>query len=280
MVSEADHDDSQELSELLLGAGERYSSVRAKISHTVDGAVAEESNRRFIGWRFSQPGGSGLGVLQTKEERRAHGPDAPQDFYHEYEDSEERICLWHRVPNLWREAIYDPAGELRRVEVHGGKNGPRWTYDGDYPEQEYRTVYMPRLPEGQETDTEFSFMLDPSEEWLYYSLFDGATLHKTGRSTTIAGREVIEIQAKTISWGYPPDIFSDFFAPSGTTDHLLLVDAEIGTILRVAARLEGREFYVAEVTEISYNAEFPEDTFRLELPGIEFEHFELPGYEK
>jgi hypothetical protein len=32
----------------------------------------------------------------------------------------------------------------------------------------------------------------------------------------------------------------------------------------------GREFYVAEVTEIFYDEKFPEDTFRLDLPGVEF----------
>ena len=67
----------------------------------------------------------------------------------------------------------------------------------------------------------------------------------------MAGREAVEVVVGTISWGYPPIIFHDFNAPEGTTDHLLLVDAEIGTILRVAARLDGREFYVAEVTEIA-----------------------------
>jgi hypothetical protein len=48
------------------------------------------------------------------------------------------------------------------------------------------------------------------------------------------------------------------------------LDAEIGTILRVAARLEGREFWVAEVTEIAYDEELPKNTFRLEMPGVEF----------
>ncbi len=38
----------------------------------------------------------------------------------------------------------------------------------------------------------------------------------------------------------------------------------------MSARLEGREFYIAEVTEIAYDEESPEDTFRLELPGVEF----------
>ena len=43
-------DDFRELSELLFGAKERYRSARATLRHTVDGAVAEESNRRFVDW--------------------------------------------------------------------------------------------------------------------------------------------------------------------------------------------------------------------------------------
>jgi hypothetical protein len=37
-----------------------------------------------------------------------------------------------------------------------------------------------------------------------------------------------------------------------------------------AARLEGREFYVAEVAESAFDEESPEDTFRWERPGVEF----------
>jgi hypothetical protein len=96
-------------------------------------------------------------------------------------------------------------------------------------------------------------------------------VNKTGREATVAGRECAEVRAETVSWGYPPYVFSTYRASSeGATDHLLLVDAEVGTILRVAARLEGREFRVAEVTEVAYDEEFPEETFRLELPGVEF----------
>lgn len=278
-MSDTDHDDFQELSKLLFKATERYCSVRAEISHTIDGAIAEESNWRFVDWRFGQPGGSGLGVLRTEEGRRAHGPDVPRDFYLEYEDSKEHVRLWHEIPNLWREEIYDSEGRLREAEVHGGKNGPRWTYERYDTEQDH-AVYMPRIPERQETDTQLSFMLDPSEDLFYYALLDDAAVHKTGRKTTTAGREAVEVQIETISWGYPPSIFHGYWAPDGTTDHLLLVDIEVGTVLRAAARLEDREFYIAEVTEISYDEEFPENTFRLELPGVEFEQFDLPDYEK
>ncbi len=94
-MADSVHDDFEELHEMLSKAKERYRSARATITHTVDGAVAEESKRRFVDWRFAQPGGSGLGILRTEEERRAHGPDTPRDFYLEYEDTERVVRLWH-----------------------------------------------------------------------------------------------------------------------------------------------------------------------------------------
>jgi hypothetical protein len=107
-----------------------------------------------------------------------------------------------------------------------------------------------------------------SLEYVFSETFwDGTTVNKTGREATLAGRGCVE----TVSWGYPPYVFSTYRAASeGATDYLLMVDAEVGTILRVAARLEGREFRVAEVTEVAHDEEFPDDILRLELPGVEF----------
>ena len=87
----------------------------------------------------------------------------------------------------------------------------------------------------------------------------------------MAGREAIEVMVFTVSWGLP-DIFQGYHATSmeGTADHVLLLDGEIGTIPRVAARLDGGEYRIAEVADISYDQRCPEDTFRLELPGVEF----------
>jgi hypothetical protein len=268
VVAGGNRDDLRELSGLLFGAKERYRSACATISHTVEGAVAEEANRRFVDWRFAQPGGSGMGILRTEEERRAHGSDVPQDFYLDYEDTEEVYRLWHQRPDRWREERHSAGGELLRCVVFGSARGPRWVYAP--PETAFYDAAFSEPWPHQDPYTDLSFMLDPSEELFYYALLDDATVHKTGWNTTVAGREAVEVQVRTISWGYPPSVFHGFYAPSGTTDHLLLVDAEVGTILRVAARLEGREFYVDEVTEIAFDEDFPEDTFRLELPGVEF----------
>jgi hypothetical protein len=42
-----------------------------------------------------------------------------------------------------------------------------------------------------------------------------------------SAKERYRFVVRTISWGYPPIIFHDFNASEGTTDHLLLVDAEL-----------------------------------------------------
>ncbi len=266
-------DDSKEILRLLSEAEERYRSARATIAFSVDATVAEESRRRFVDWRFEQPGGSGLGILRTAQERREHGPDVPQDFYLRYEDTERTVRLWHERPDRWREEIRGAENRLLRCVVFGGAKGPRWVYEP--PETAIhvpvRDVEWPH----QDPYTNFSFMLDPSEEYFYYALLDDAYLRWTGKRACVAGRDAVEVQVETVSWGYSPMVFNGFHAPEGTTDHLLLIDAETGTVLRAAARLEGREFYVAEVTEIFYNEKFPEDTFRLNLPGVEFKTSEI-----
>ena len=146
-----------------------------------------------------------------------------------------------------------------------GRYAPLWIY-----EPPHTAIHVPAVPERRDPDSYLAFMLDPSEELFHYSLLDDASVHKTGRRATVSGRETVEVRVGTVSWGYPPRIFHGFRAPQGTTDLLLLVDVEVGTILRVASRLEGRECYVAEATQIAYDEEFPEGTFRLELPSVQF----------
>jgi hypothetical protein len=255
---DSSEDDFRELSRRLLGAKQRYRTVRATITHTIDGAVALESNRRFVNWRFAQ-GNPGMGIIGKP------GPPVREDFYHEYEDTEREVRLWHEMPDRWREDWIDTEGTLLRSVVAAGRYASLWIY-----EPPHTAIHVPSVPERRDPDPDLAFMLDPSEELFYQSLRDEATVHKTGLRTTVAGREAVEVKVGTISWGYPPIIFHGFRAPDGTTDHLLLVDAEVGTLLRVAARLEGREFYVAEITEIAYDEVFPEGTFRLEVPGVEF----------
>jgi hypothetical protein len=263
-------DDFREISELLSGAPGRYRSARARVRFSVDAAVSRESNRRFVNWRFEQTGGTDMRIVGKP------GPSVREDFYHDYEDAQDEVLLWHERPDRWREEIREGAtgGLLLHAVAFGGRGAGLWTYEGRIG----RAMHVTSVPEARQPDPHLAFMLDPSEQDFLLSLLDGATIEKTGRTAVVAGREAAEFRARTISWGYPPYVFFGggclYGAPDGTTDHLLLVDAEVGTILRAAARLEGRESYSAEVIEIAYDEEFPEGTFRLELPGVEFRRME------
>lgn len=259
------NNDFEEVSELLLSAGERNGSAYATVAYTVDADVAEEANRRYVDGSFAHNGGFGV-------ERENGGPwrRRPKEyFYRAHEDRERIVRLWHERPDRWREEWHAPDGSILRCVVFGGARGPRWVYEP--PHTAIHDAALSQPWPRQDPYTDLSFMLDPSEDLFLYALLDDATVHKTGRRTTVAGREAIEVLVATISWGYMPAIFHGYDASrEGTTDHLLLVDAETGTLLRVAARLEEREFRVAEVEEISYDEEFPGDTFRLEVSGVEF----------
>jgi len=256
--------DFEELDALFRGASGRYRSAQATIIHTVHADVAEEANRRFVDWGFAH-GGFGMMRENGGEWRRL----PREHFYRAYEDSEHKVHLWHEPPDRWREEWRAMDGSMLRCVVFGGAWGPRWVYEPPHTAI-HDATFSESWPR-EDPFTDLSFMLDPSEDLFSCALLDDATVHKTGLTSKVAGREAVEVLIATISWGYPPSIFHGYDAAmEGTTDHLLLVDREIGTLLRVAARIDGREFRVAESAEISYNEELAEDAFRLEVPGVEF----------
>lgn len=257
-------DDFEEIRGLLVRTGERHASVRATVAYTVHAAVAEEANRRFVDWRFAH-GGFGM----VREDGGLWRRPPKEDFYRAYEDTERRILLWHERPDRWREEWRAPDGSMLRCVVFGGARGPRWVYEPPHTAL-HDAAFSEPWPRA-DPFTDLSFMLDPSEDLFFYALLDDATVHKTGRAANVAGREAMEVLVATISWGYRPAILHGYDASmEGTTDHLLQVDAETGTLLRVAARLEEREFRAAVIEEISYDEELAGDTFRLEVPGVEF----------
>lgn len=153
-VDPGERDHFRELSGLLFGAKERYRSARATISYTVDGAVAEESNRRFVDWRFAQ-GNPGMGIVGKP------GRPEPEDFYREYEDAERVVTLWHERPDRWREERRTVQGSLLGCVVAAGRHGPLWMY-----ELTEEAIHVPSVPERRDPDPLLAFMLDPSEEVL------------------------------------------------------------------------------------------------------------------
>lgn len=191
--------------------------------------------------------------------------DPPYDEprYREYEDLDELSRLWHERPNRWRQETdrSDGSGTVYRVADGAG---PWWFFsppDGADCSPTNGGEFSP--------DEELSGLLDPYElrynELNYHIL--GTGTRTFGHGETVEVRKSIEVGAEAVSWNYAP--LEPFGV--GADDYLLSVDAQTGIILRLASRLGGEEYESFEVSEIAFDEGFAEDTFRLELPGVEFE---------
>jgi hypothetical protein len=239
-----------QLSRLLFGAKARYRTARATIRKTVDGTLATQAHNRFVDHRRQR--------LASGQER-AFGDPLYEPRYREYQDSEETAHIWHERPDRWRQETYLSNGSGTVYRVADGK-GPWWTY-----KPSGRAVVSPTNYAKDPPRLEFAGLLDP---WmLRWELGDETILRVVGQGTAQTGRRTLEVEARTVSLDYPP---SGLLFGEGAEDHLLSVDAEIGVILRLAARLERKEFRVTEIEEIVFDEEFPEGIFRLELPGVVF----------
>lgn len=112
MTRSTEDDFFEEFFNLLSKAKYRYHSAHATVVHTIEAALAKEANRRFIDRRFDQDN-SGMAIIGKP------GPPERKDFYHEYDDSEKWIYLWHRRLNLWREERRTPEGNCASARSMG-----------------------------------------------------------------------------------------------------------------------------------------------------------------
>ncbi len=242
-------DDYREVADLLFGARERYRTVRATIEHRRRGTLATEAERRYTEYGFSH------GILSNFD------PPYHVPRYRTYEDLAETSRLWHERPDRWRQETDHADGSGTEYRVADGK-GPWWYYE--VPDHApYRAHYSPANPHGEfSADKELACLLDPFRERYGFE----CTLRIAGEAH-VTGRKTIEVKAKAISWDYAP--VGPFW--DGADDYLISVDAEVGVILRFVSLLRDEECDSFEVTELAFDETFPEGTFVLELPGIEFE---------
>ena len=245
MASDAFH----RLSSLLFGAGERYRTARATVRHRRRGDLATEAEARYTEHGFRR------GILTNF--------DPPFDVprYREYADLEERSRLWHERPDRWRQETDAGDGPGTNYRVSDGR-GPWWSYGASG-----HALHSPSNDGGFSPDVELSCLLDPYE--IRYGLGD-CELRILGGAERL-GRETVEVEATAVSWDYAP--VGPFW--DGADDYKISVDAQVGTILRFASRFRGEECDVFEVTGLAFDEAFPEGTFALDLPGVEFERVDL-----
>ncbi len=238
----------REVSGLLLGAGERYRTARATITHRRRGDLATEAEARYVEYGFRR------GILSNF--------DPPFDVprYREYADLEEVSRLWHERPDRWRQETEAGDGSGTAYRVADGRG--LWWYYGTSG----HANYSPTNNGGFSPDGELSCLLDPYE--IRYSLGD-CDMRITGRAEKL-GRDTIEVEARAVSWDHAP--IGPFW--DGADDYLISVDAGIGVILRFASRLRGGECDVFEVTGLELDEPFPGGTFVLDLPEVEFKRID------
>ncbi|HJQ29787.1 MAG TPA: hypothetical protein VJ827_10620, partial [Rubrobacter sp.] len=158
-------------------------------------------------------------------------------------------------PDRWRQEAELPDGSGTEYRVIDGRSF--WSYsprDGAHAATTTTGRFGPEF--------EIAYLFDPENgapDLAYLEMrVVGCIRH--------AGREALRVEAtKPGGWETIPEPLW-----SGADDYELMVDAERGTILRLASRLAGRAFDVTEVLEVSFDEGFPEGTFALELPGVEF----------
>jgi hypothetical protein len=240
--------ESERLLDLMFGAKDRYRTARATIRHRRRGDLATEAEHRYVEYGFSH------GILSNFD------PSYDVPRYREYEDLEEVSRLWHERPNRWRQQTFLADRSETTYRVVDGEGA--WWYYGR-PGQAH---YSPTNHGEFSPDNELSSLLDPYE--IRFSLGD-CDLLLTGHALRL-GRDTVEVEAKAVSWNYAPT--GPFW--DGADDYLMSVDAGLGVIVRLASRLRGEEFDVFEMVELAFDETFPEGTFALELPGVEFERID------
>jgi hypothetical protein len=233
--------------ELIHTAPERYETVRATLRYRGEGSIIKEI-RECIS--RSEAGRRAFGVSPEAVSRPVEHPEPDGPFGW-------RCRAWHADRNHWRMETELPDGGVhisassgrRRLSIGGPPGSGLWWEErvGGRPQDE-----DPRW-----------FRLALDHYWTFYPLltddicgisyelaeFD---LRVEGQMSW-AGREAIR------RVGIPPVVEQDWDPDPlswGADEYELLVDAERGVILRCANKLEGRDFDVLEIQEISFDERF------------------------
>jgi hypothetical protein len=244
----------KEVLELMHSAPERYDSVRAALRYQGDGPTIKTVRDRFL---RSEAGRRTFGE-PTKGIRHSE-PDGPFGWH---------CRVWLINHHRWRLELDLPGGGMDiaastgRMRLVGTPEGPPGTSElwerrigGDPPSD--APGWLP-----QPTDTFWTmYPFDPhgvcSLDWELERL----DLVVEG-SVTWAGREAVRIVGVPVEeWEGPPEPLW-----WGADEYEAVVDAERGVLLRLASKLDGKDFDALEVEEIHFDEQFYEEVFTSREP--------------
>lgn len=235
--------DSEKLDQLICEARERFHTVRATITQYGDQRVRAEASRRFQASSIHE---EIFGRSESEElDREASVPL-------EYDHFGRTIRVWWEKPYRVRQEIDLPDGSGTEYKVVDDE--AMWAYG---PGHELEHFFHEGVKPGI-LEFEVKAMLDPSggsglDILMRYDL-QSEIVDKTWH----AGRETLRVEAKAkgdldflpepLWWG---------------AEYEFLVDSERGVILRMANKLDGKEFDVLEFLEVSFDEALPDSVFRL-----------------
>jgi hypothetical protein len=222
-----------ELLELMYGARERFATARVVLWHWTDERLAAEAFRRQVP---DAAGGSRVLAVQLSPLGDGGDGDLP-------DETEGEIRVWVAGPKRYRAESSDSVGE--QVSVRDGAT--RRSVDDSFGPLEQDAEWMTESWEP---------LLDPAP-------LLGALRLRLGGDAHAAGRAAIRVTGSPRSRHEPVVQVLGFF---GADDVELLVDAEIGVVLRAEARTEGAPYAVWEVREVAFDEPVPDELLRLEPP--------------
>jgi hypothetical protein len=216
---------------LLHGARGRVSTVRAVVRT----------------WHHVRVRGEAMARVVERGDVVPYGPaEVP-----ERDCVESLVRVWFVPPDRVREQREDPDGA--RFGVRRGRLW--WRYDAHNGAMSNED----RPEVGGGVGEEFGWLLDPAA---VIGLLDFGPISRGLR----AGRRVLCVRAVPRVSGYGFDEPLWRLGAMGADELGLEVDAERGMLLRMESRFEQRPFAVSEVLEISFDEEFPDDTFVFSPP--------------
>jgi len=215
--------------ELLHGAYERFETVRLVAHDWQHFARSHDAIKRFA----AESGGTGYATFGFTSDA---GP----------ETSEGIVRLWFEKPQRVRE---EQEGGRRRG-VLGIRDGEHWWM---YSPESGARSNEDDVAMGSGVGQQYEHFLDPSV------FIPGLTFELLGE-TDVAGRRALRVVGRP-RVGRSISRHELFRLAPGADEYELAVDAEVGVLLRVLARLDGEEFSSREVTEIAFDESFAPETF-------------------
>ena len=246
-----------DLLELLHTAHDRFSALEATVRTWRHTTLADEALSR---WQARQEPGS-VSVLRSVHRRKGPSETPPPEV------TEQVSRLWFERPSRLRREVESTHGEHTGVVVIDGDRW--WTY---HPAIGVRTNVR---PDGTRSSVHKRAEADMNSFRLFgpHKLLGEVTLELLERRMHVE-RNVIHVRALPRESG--ERMHRHLW--EGADDYEVLVDADCGVLLRIVARIGGREFAGEEATSVTFDGPLTEDVFAFTPPPGARVQIQEPGH--